>query len=607
MFWFFLIITIARADQPSPSPSPSAPPEIAHVYTSDRTDETLKNAARTTYVVTRADIERNGYRTIGQALQNLPGFELSPYGAIGSSAQYGIRGSNSAQILVLVDGLPAPGSFANSVEIQTMPTTGVDRIEVVEGGGSTLYGTGAIGGIVNVITQRNSGYGATLRAGSFGDRYAEIRTDHIQFSRIVARNDFTLPDGTVRPDSDYEASALHANFDFPIGGFDAALRAGISSDRVGAPGPDAFISTTSRETDLNSGANLTLTHKSAQSQTTFQFGGTTQRITFVCDVNDPNCFQSVESLNSEGRVDFGARNVVSGANEQLLYGIDLSRGSVRSDAGGFFSTNSLAQAAAYVQQKVSTRWGSVYGGLRAERDGALGGEISPSAGFDVHLSDEAAIKGNVATAFRAPNATELYFPFFGNPDLKPERAKVADLAIVDSRVLGGASLTWFENRTNELIVTELIDPVNFIFAPENVDHALIQGLTLDVKTVPLHGFTAALNITDLYRATDLDAQTRLPDDPVFTANLRLDYAGDGFVHGFGASIHSAGRRGLVNVLQPLFDQPVAYTNTDAYLSLRAAPHVLFTLRGFDLGNERYGAVNSFPMPGRTFAFELSSY
>ncbi len=596
MFWFFLIVTIARADQPSPSPSPSAPPQIAHVYTSDRTDETLSNAARTTYIVTRADIVRHGYRTIADALENIPGFEFSPYGAIGAQAQYGLRGNNTAQVLVLLDGMPAPGSFANSVELGLLPTTGVERVEVVEGGGSTLYGTGAIGGIINIITQRSAEQGATVRAGSFGDRSFELRTDHLQFSRIVARNDFTLPDGTTRPDSDYQSTALHANFGRRIGAFDAVARAEITSDRAGAPGPVEFTSLTSRETDLNAAANLTLTHKSAQAETTLQLGGTRQRITFACALTDPNCFQLTESLDNEGRFDFGARNVVNGENEQLLYGIDLARGTVRGDAGGLFSVNSFAQTAVYVQQKFSTRWGSVYAGLRAERDGSLGGEFSPSAGFVVHLSSETSLKGNIATAFRAPNASELYFPFFGNPALKPERAKVADLTLVDSRVLGGVSLGWFGNRTNNLIVTELIDPVNFIFAPENVGHALIEGLTLDVHTRPMRGFTTSFNITDLYRAENLDTHVRLPDDPVLTANLGLDYAGDGFVQSFGASVHSAGAHG-----------PAAYTRADAYLSVRAAPHALFTLRAYNFGNERYQAVSGFPMPGRTFAFELSTY
>lgn len=591
MLTFLLILTLGAA-----APSPSPLPEIAHIYTSDRHDETLDNTARTTYTISRAEIDRRGYRTVAQALEGLPGFEYSPYGPLGSSAQYGIRGNNSAQVLVLVDGLPAPGSFANSVELNTMQTTGVDRIEVVEGGGSTLYGTGAIGGIINVITQRKSAGGATVRAGSFGDRSFEIRTPYVQFSRIVARNDFTLPDGSTRPDSDYQASALHAGAGTRIGPFDALFRANVSSDRLGDPGPVDFLSPTSRESDVNEGANVMLTHKTSQSLLTLQLGGTRQQITFNCDANtDANCFQTAEALDTEGRFDLGARNVVSGANEQLLYGIDLARGTVRGDAGGLFSTNTFAQSAAYVQQKVTTRWGMAYAGMRAERDGALGGEFSPSAGFVVNLSREMLLKGNVATAFRAPNASELYFPFFGNPDLKPERAKVADLTLADSKILGGVSVGWFGNRTNDLIVTTLIDPVNFIFAPENVGHALIEGLTFEARTLPSHGFTASFNLTDLYRAEDTDTQTRLPDDPVMIANLGLDYSGTGFVQALGVAVHSSGAYG-----------PAAYTRADAYVSLRAAPDLLFTLRAFNLGNARYEAVTAFPMPGRTFAFELST-
>jgi vitamin B12 transporter len=620
MFFFAHVLGTVLAFSPSPSPSPSSSPlpEIAHVYTTDRTDETLTNAARTTYVVTREQIVRNGYRTVGESIANLPGVQVLPYGAFGSTVNYSVRGSNSAQILVLIDGLPAPGSFANSVELGNLPTTGVQRIEVVEGGGSTLFGSGAIGGIINVITQRASGNSATLRYGSFGDRELEIATDHVQISRAVTNNNFGLPGGLVQPDSDYQTSAIHVDGGHRIGAFDATVRASLSADHSGTPGVYPFQSVTARENDLNGNANLTLDRKTARAETTVQFGGTTQQITYACNPNasvDPNCFQSTPSLSTERRVDFSARNVVGGSNEQLLYGIDLSRGFVRGDAGGNFSINALAQAAAYVQQHVDTRWGTLYYGMRGERDGSLGGEFSPSAGLVARLSKEVSIKGNIATAFRAPNASELYFPGYGYAQLHPERAKVGDLSITDSHLFGGVTLGWFTNRTNDLIVPVLLDPSTFTFGPRNIDHAFIQGFTLDVRTPSFHRITTSLNLTDLYRAQDLDAQTRLPNDAVMTANLRLDYAGStaGALDSLGFIVHAAGARGFVDPTKPLFDQPAAFTTLDAYLRLRAGRTALVTLRGFNLGNERYAsvggfgnAVNGYPMPGRSFIVELSS-
>jgi vitamin B12 transporter len=610
-----LCASLALAPTPSPSPSTAPPPEIAHVYTSDRTDETLKNAARTTYVVSHDQIARYGYRTVAEALSNVPGMQILPYGPLGSNANYGLRGSSSAQVLVLVDGAPAPGSFSNSVELGNLPVTGVDRIEIVEGGGSTLYGSGAIGGIINIITQRQAESGATLRYGSFSDRELYVTSPHVQISRVLARNDFALPGAGAQPDNDYEASSIHVNDSRRIGSFEASLRAGLTSDHIGTPGLVPFQSPTSRESDLNGDANLMLTRKSAQAESTLQFGGTRQRIGFACDEStDSGCFQSVESLNQESRVAFSARSDVEGANEQLLYGLDVSRGTVRSDAGGTFSTDAMAQAAAYMQQHRSTAWGGFYYGVRAERDGAFGGEFSPSAGFIARLSDAFAVKGNIATAFRAPNATELFFPGYGYTGLHPERAKVMDVTLTDSRALGGVSLGWFQNRTNDLIVPVLLDPATFTYGPRNVDHAFIQGLTLDARTQPFNGFTAALNATDLYRAQDLDAQTRLPNDAVLTANLRLDYTGraTGTLDGFGIVLHAQGARGYVDATQPLFDQPAAFTTLNAYVSVRAGRNALLTLRGYNLGNERYaalggfgGSVNGYPMPGRSFVVELS--
>lgn len=610
-----LCATLALA--PSPSPSPSPLPDIAHVYTTDRSEETIKNATRTTYVVTRDQIARYGYRTVGEALQSLPAVNALPYGALGSSVNFGIRGSSTAQVLVLVDGLPAPGSFSNSVELGNLPTTGVDRIEVVEGGGSTLYGSGAIGGIINIITQRTAPASATLAYGSFGERRLEINTDHVQISRVLAANDFGLPGGKVQPDSDYASSAVHVDGSRRIGSFDLALRGGLEYDHLGAPGFFGFQSPTSRQNDVNGDADLTAVRKGSQSEATLQFGGTRQQITFACDaVNDPNCFQPAPSLATDSRVDFSARNVVAGANEQVLYGIDLSRGTVRSDSGSAISVNPLSQAAAYVQHKVSTGWGSLYYGMRGERDGALGGEFSPSAGVLVRLSNEATFKANVATAFRAPNGTELFFPGYGNPQLSPERAKVADLSITDAHVLGGVSLGWFENRTNDLIVptpvktgtTCVIDPTSFTYQACNVDHAFIQGFTLDARTPRFKGFTTALNVTDLYRAQNIDAQTRLPNQPVITANLRLDYtaAQSSVLDSWGVWMHLAGARGAVDQTQPLFFQPAPYTTVNAYLRVRAGQRMLVSARGYNLGNERYAAIGGFPMPGRSFVLEVST-
>ena len=610
---------------PSPSPTPSLP-QIAHVVTSDRSDETLRNSVRTTYVVTAADIARYGYRTVSDALANIPGVEIADYGTVGSEVDYGIRGSSSAQVLVLVNGQPAPGGLGNSVELGTFSTAGVARIEVVEGGGSTLYGTGAIGGIINVITDGNHvSPTATLRYGTFDDTEFHAVGEGFSFDRVVANNSYALPpsssDGVANPTTHgngaYEGTTARYGIDRAFGALDVAFRASLESDNVGADGLFPYYSPTSRENDVNEDGTLTLTLRRAQSSASLALDGTGQQIAFACDaVSDANCFQSTPSLDTESRSGVALRNVVTGAHERLIYGVDLSRGSVRSDDGnGDITSYALAQSAAYAQETWVGARSEVYAGLRGERDGSLGGEFSPSLGARLDLSDALSLKANLASAFRAPNASELYFPGYGSVVqgfglLSPERAQVGDLTLTDTRLLGGASIGWFDNSTRDLIVATIVGESGgyAIYASQNVDHAHIEGLTFEAQTLPLNGISATLNATDLYLAENLDQQTRLPNDPVFTVNLGLVYRAGGraFLREAGITERAVGARGAVDPTQPPFFQPVAYSDAQAYASLSLAPRMLLTLRGYNLGSERYAQVSGYPMPGRTFAIELTA-
>lgn len=615
---------IARAQVPSsvmPGPSPSPIPEIAHVVTSDRSEETAGNAARTTYVVSKEQIVRYGYRSIADAIRPLPGVNITRYGATGSSASFGIRGSSSAQVLVLVNGIAAGGAQINNLDLESIPTTGVERIEVVEGGGSTLYGAGSIGGIVNIITTPLDGK-PILEAfdGSFATRGVSLESKNISFSRTLARNDFAIPGGTPRANADSEQTTGRAAFDGHLGSIVAHVEAGISDHHVGAPGPDGFASATSRQNSVDRDAHLSLAHASRHATATLELGGTQQQATFTCDTPaDPACpnypFDAkpgtpippfYAQLLSEGRLDANVRNVVTTDRSRTIYGVDLSRGVARVDDGANdpLQVHGFAQSAAYLQQNwIAPNGSRLYAGVRAERDGAQGGAISPSIGGIVRLSNDLSLKANAATAFRAPNADDLYYPGFSNPNLQDERARVGDVTLVDASLLGGASLGWFGTSGRNLIVLDS----NFV--PQNVGHASIAGLTLAVRTLPLHGYYAAIDFTDLYRAQNLDTGTRIAyRGPVLQSNLELGYLGSpsAFFESAAITVHSAGARASVDTARPLFDQAAAYTDIGAFVRMRLDRNAFLSLRGDNLGNERYGEFAGYPMPGRSFVVELST-
>jgi len=594
--------------QSTPSPSPSPLPEIGHVITSDRHDETLNQTARTTYTVTKSEMIRHGFRTIADAVEDLPGINLKRYGGTGSLATLGIRGTLGTQVLVLIDGMPAGGIQTGTVDLNSIATLGVERIEVVEGGGSTLYGSGSIGGIINIITKPLAGKPIVeVRDGSFGDRMFRVETKHVSFERGVAANNYPLPEG-ARGNSDSEVTAGRFALDGALGKVAAEFSGGIVAHSLGAPGPlPATFSAPGRQNSVDKDARLALSWTRPRVQTVLELGAATQQIAFTCnDPSDPNCFTPSGSFTTEGRIQISIRNSLIAPRGRLTYGLDLAHGAARVDDGaGNTALHPFAQTAVYAQQQFILRSNTrAYMGLRAERDGALGGEFSPSAGIVAGLSPALSVKANYATAFRAPSISDLYYPSSSNPRLRPERTRVADFTLSDADLLGGVSICWFSIAGNNFIA---YPPP--LFMPVNIQHASIAGLTLDARTRPFHRVFTRLNLTDLYRALDMSTGARLTGrGPVLSATVEVGYLGapPAVVESAGIVARNLGPRGSLDATIPQYLNSVAYTRLDAYVRLRLASNAILSLRGQNLGNERYSEVIGFPSPGRSFFIELST-
>jgi vitamin B12 transporter len=595
---------IAPSPQPSVSPAPLE--EIGRVSTSDRHDEPAGATTKTTYVVTRADIVRRGFTTVAAALENVPGVAITRTGPIGSSASVAIRGTGSNQTLVLLDGRPIAGAQIGNLDLGALPTAGVERIEVVEGGGATLYGTGAIGGVINIITAARNRRDtvATLSTATFGESALVVDAPNFAFERRVARDDFGYPayggdPAGVRNDVDLASTALRGRTATHLGTLGLAFDAGIVARHLGVPGPTSFTTPNARQDDVDADARASLSHATARAVATLDLTGTRQAIVY----RDPVSAESftgapIAELSSESRVQASLRNVVRNDGGALVYGVDLARGVDRIDAGdGNPPSHGFAQTALYAQDQF--RFSNAlraYAGLRAERDGAQGGALAPSLGGAWSFGDGLTLRANAATAFRAPTAIDLYYPGFSNPNLHPERTKSFDVTLDDARVLGGASIGYFVTAGTDLIVATSS-------SVENVQKAVIGGLTFDLRTRPLHGFTARVNVTNVFRAQDLTRdERRLPRRPAIVSNVELAYAGAprALLAATGIVAHSVGLNA------DSFGSAQPFTRVDAYARLRVAPRALLSLRVYDLGGERYEESGGFPMPGRTFALELST-
>lgn len=625
---------LAAVSFPSPSASPTPVPEIAHVVTSDRGLESAARAARTTYVVTAAQIARDGNRTVADAIAAVPGVNIVRYGAFGAAATVSLRGSSASQVLVLIDGLPAAGGEIDDLNLEQMPVAGVARIEIVEGGGSTLYGSGSVGGVINIITTSPATTSnALISTGSFGEQTYQFSTPYLSFQRTYATNDYSVVNAPNRANAQAGMTSVAVRYAKSLGDVDATLSAGLTSALSGAPGELGYFSPTSEQSNIDRDLRLSLERRGAMSAASLQLGASAQDLAYTCNTPvDPNCPNSSYPTPGPGMSSnppyaemlydqhwmASLRDVVGNAHERLVYGIDLLRGIARVDQGtGGGSVDaadnapvfdSYAQTAAYAQSQWFWQDGSqIYAGLRAERDGGLGGEYSPSLGGVAALGNALALHVNAATAFRAPTAEELYYPGFSNPNLVPERTRVADATLVAPSLAGGVSFGWFTTSGSNLIVS----PPPF-YIPVNVGRASIQGLSLVARTTPLLGYVASVGVTNLYRAQDLDTQSRLPGrGPVFavTAALSYDAPAASRFDGFKIEARTQGPQESNDpYLAPQYAiyEPSTFTTIDAYAGYRLTPKLVLAVRGYNLGNDRYALFAGYPMPGRAFAIEFGA-
>lgn len=608
----------AAQTAPAPSPTPSTAPEIGRVSTSDRQDEPVSSTARVTYVVTKADIVRHNYTTVGAALEGLPGVSVQRYGNSGAQIGVTIRGSSSGQVLVLLDGHPVSGAQNGTLDLGGYPTNGVERIEVVEGSGATLYGSGAVAGVINIITSRTkSAYRTPLVViddGSFGERRVSIDTGIISFERHLATNNYDYPaiagaPAGTRTNADLASTNLRLTDSAQLGAVRISGSVGLFTRDLGVPGSTSFLTASARQDEVDTDARVGLAYTHGRATTSLDLTGTRGNLVFR-DA-DPNDGGPYLDNNADARVQASLRNVVATEANRLVYGLDLAHGSARNDAGGgLTAVTPYAQTALYVQDSLQVARGSrVYAGLRGERDGGLGGALTPSVGGIVAIGEGLSLRANAATAFRVPTAEDLYYPGFSNPLLQPERTRSFDVSLNDANILGGLDIGYFVQTGSNLIVVNPLADYSVPFGPGNeavvnAQRASIAGLTLGLTTKPFHDIVTTFNLTDTYRALDFEPGTdalRLANRPVITAHVDVGYTGAprATLAALGVVAQNVGQRDLAGAA-------AAYTRVDAYARVRVTPAALLSLRVYNLGNERYADFAGYPAPGRAFGIELST-
>jgi outer membrane receptor for ferrienterochelin and colicins len=432
------------------------------VITGTRTPERSQRSTVKTDVVTKEEADRRGAQTVAEALATQPGVQVNPGadGDLGGVSAIQIQGFDRDRVLVLEDGERVVGDMGGAVDLASLPTADLARIEIVTGPTSSLYGSSALGGVVNIVTAPpvSSGFsgrgrfeGRSLRGvvaqanGAYRarDRWAGV---DLQLSRQDA-----LLAGAGVPDT--QLPATQRTLVGVRGGFrlaeriDLRLRARWLRDRQDgvdstiAPGLGRYLVDLPQETnrrtlhaietvDLGGGSNLRLT---LGRQWIDGESGTNRRDSPLGETRRRR--HRMSSLELIGTFANGARTWVFGARaeaehfEQDLEKTESLSGGLSTSRAPEVTPQALANAAAYGQLQWRAGEWTLLPGVRGEFHSRYGQAIAPRLALSYRPTDELLLRASAGRGFRAPSAKELGFVFdhsvygytvAGNATLRPE-------------------------------------------------------------------------------------------------------------------------------------------------------------------------------------------
>lgn len=494
------------------------------VVTPTRTAQTVDEANAAVTVISRDDIERSSAVSIEQVLRSVPGLTVANSGGIGKQSSVFIRGANSDHVLVLVDGMKVGGATAGTVQFENIPLALVDHIEVVRGPRSSLYGSEAIGGVIQIFTRRGTVEPEAISEVAAGNNGTSRLTQH-----------FSGSSGTTR----YSLSASMLDTD------------GVDSQTNAQPDDDGFNSKSVAASldqlvtdSLTVGANFM--HAQGENEYDNASDGLfTSPFELITDSSHRNDFVqqsgrvfadylASDELSIHAQFGFGRETNDNYRNEAPAYDFTTKRRQALVQADYSVTQHQLVTlgveriedeveaSTAYVSDErynnaVFTQWQTtnqplhLQAALRYDDNQAFGDQVTGGVSAGYQFDSTFIPYVSYGTGFKAPDFNELYYPGFSNPDLEPETSDTYEAGLKGSFNRMNWELAVYRTNFDDLILSD----ANFI--PQNIAEATAKGAEASFAYVaPLWELEVGAGYT---RAVDDDSNEQLARRPKWNGRI----------------------------------------------------------------------------------------
>ena len=535
-------------------PGVAAADEI--VVTATRTPAPVSRTLAEVTVLDRAALERSEARTLAEVLAATPGLQYSVNGGLGKPASVFVRGLEARHLLLLVDGVRVGSATVDLPSIDNLPLEAIERIEIVRGPLSSLYGSGALGGVVQVFTRRASADAAGLRGnakfggGSHGYTLAAagvgvatrgvdlaVQAQHQRNDGFSATN-AKVPFGSFDPDADgwrQNGASVRAGWAFAQGWRADAmwLESRGRTQYDDGPGADA------RASIVNRVQSLQLDGRLAEGWHTRLAAGRALDVYDTLAAASP--WATLGPIETDQRQLAWEHRVRLPRGEALLLAERVEQRVARSGEPFDVDERTIDALGAGWSGRHGAHEGQV--SVRRDRNSQFGGHTTGTLAYAYRVAPAWRLGASAATSFNAPSFNQLYYPGFGNADLRPEQGRHQELF---AQWRGGTHqlrATLYRHRYR-----------SFMSAgpqPTNIPRVAIDGATLawDAQVGAL-ALAASADWVDARNATDdgADEGRRLPRRAPRAVKASADWQLGGWSLGASLQAYAARHDDAANTL-----------------------------------------------------------
>ena len=444
-------------------------------------EQTLANTLTTAHVFTADDIERAQVKSIPALLQRIGGISARDSGGRGSQTTVFVRGVSASQTIVLIDGVRVGSATLGAAALNAYPVEAIERIEVLKGPFSGIYGADAVGGVIQLFTKKGVANEAVVSAtvGSDSLREANLALglgDGRNSLHISAQTEETngidrtsiVTNGNGDRDG-YEETSFSLGGQLSFGDATVAKLNILSTDST-VEFDDLF------STDIG---NLTDTQTlSTALSVTHQFNDSLSwSTTFGSNEDELKTMSAFPSEFTTNRDSFGTEITKKFSESTILTtGVDYYEEDIESST--IFPVTNRDNKAVYAQLQTSVNALNVVASLRKDDNSAYGNETNGSLAVGFEINEGLRASASYGSAFVAPSFNFLYFPFFGNPDILPEESDNVELSLI-----GEQANTYWRVSAYQTDVENLFsfDPNTFLAA--NIGEAELKGIEVEIQTL----------------------------------------------------------------------------------------------------------------------------